>query len=1404
MRNKDAIELLLKDNSWPCILSEKPSFANMCEQWDKFEVKDWKEILGSQPHFANKCNIWKNFNGIDWHDLLYSQPLFIDKCAIEKLSADTWVILLEKYPQLASKCDKWDEITGKYWSRLLQAQPQFFDKCDWNKLDAADWSDLLEAQPQFADKCNLWEQFEGWDWCHLLEEQSQFADKCPWEKLDSVAWRHLLAVQPQLADKCHKWNQFSDKDWVILLAEQPQFADKCDWDKEKKYNWGELDYIDWCTLLKKYPQFADKCDKWDELYDDTCLWIELLKEQPKLADKCNFDKLEASDQAKILQYHPQLEHKCNKLGEIPVWSWIWLLKDQPQFSGKCNKWDEFDGENWSRLLKEQPQFADKCNWNKLDAADWLDLLKAQPQFADKCDEWDEFDAWSWRCLLQKQPQFANKCPFGSFNGDNWVDLLVVLPDFINNCYLDLLTGENWCAILKKQPQLSDKCNWSKFDGKLWVELLHEQPQLADKCQWGKLNGALWVELLNTQPQLAENCDWDKLDGAMWTSLLSTHPEFADKCNWDKLDGDGSNWRLLLSKQPQFADKCDWDNQDVITDKKILEEYKKTLIEFLTDFTKLESNKFNTLSIIKAKNYHEYKLVIDDTAISRCFKQYTKKTQEKEISSGNDLDKSSLWRVRTDLLQDVEKLKADGDTHFNITLSDCISVIECTNCHGKGTETCSHCNGRKVKICHTCDGSGEMEWRTENVPCPRCSHLTNPGWIGSKVCDLCGNKSHYAKKIHYKGQKYAQRVEDSWDILDGNGGSGRLHRYDKKECWTCNGSGEVSCNKCDGTGLVSCDTCGGNGKLETGWKIEQQLIEHKKSTTRIWVEQLPLDLEKAFYEKKISSDISTMSLFKKWYVESCISNGVTLPGKITFSDSENFEVKGFRKKATTRFENALDVCRRAIRSNEHDCFICNERVELYRQPVFTKVLFQYLNQTYCIWFDCNDKNLIYDFSHDGFTSAWNRAKTKLMQNLGSNQKEFSDGVNYLGIIPGNITDEERKNLPNDLFSHTVPLQKRGTKSKILEIKAEEEKTATTSKEEKKKETIFTHKNISETKAVATDKNNTFGEEPFEKLKSRNIYAALAIFLPGVHNLYAGYIARGIIQLLIAVCSLGLGLFFTWPWALFEASCIKTDAKKNLMRPGWLQWIPRSILIIAIIVMVAAIIHDKMKSTETNSTATKIKESLHSLVVEAQHKAPGETTKQASVEDLTSDYTSSYKSKADEYEKISFSESFFFDKIKEKITLKKVLIVFIIFAVVGIIMGCCNIIYLFSGAVDIIISAFLALGTVLTWYFWRDNAINDTEAYCLLGTIGVVFIILSLFTTPGKYWAILFVFPGKVLLSFLGMISILLVFKSCLTFFKEGRKEGGRVFLELLIHAGILFGTGKLICMTTREKVQKRYW
>lgn len=63
------------------------------------------------------------------------------------------------------------------------------------------------------------------------------------------------------------------------------------------------------------------------------------------------------------------------------------------------------------------------------------------------------------------------------------------------------------------------------------------------------------------------------------------------------------------------------------------------------------------------------------------------------------------------------------------------------------------------------------------------------------------------------------------------------------------------------------------------------------------------------------------------------------------------------------------------------------------------------------------------------------------------------------------------------------------------------------------------------------------------KSRVVYIVLAILLGeiGVHNFYAGYVGKGIAQLLVTTLSLGLLFWISWIWSVIEACVITHDAR-----------------------------------------------------------------------------------------------------------------------------------------------------------------------------------------------------------------------------------------------------------------------
>lgn len=61
------------------------------------------------------------------------------------------------------------------------------------------------------------------------------------------------------------------------------------------------------------------------------------------------------------------------------------------------------------------------------------------------------------------------------------------------------------------------------------------------------------------------------------------------------------------------------------------------------------------------------------------------------------------------------------------------------------------------------------------------------------------------------------------------------------------------------------------------------------------------------------------------------------------------------------------------------------------------------------------------------------------------------------------------------------------------------------------------------------------------KSRLTYILLVLFLGawGIHNFYAGYSGKGIIQLLLGITL--VGTFITVPWCVLDMICVKLDGE-----------------------------------------------------------------------------------------------------------------------------------------------------------------------------------------------------------------------------------------------------------------------
>ncbi len=73
-------------------------------------------------------------------------------------------------------------------------------------------------------------------------------------------------------------------------------------------------------------------------------------------------------------------------------------------------------------------------------------------------------------------------------------------------------------------------------------------------------------------------------------------------------------------------------------------------------------------------------------------------------------------------------------------------------------------------------------------------------------------------------------------------------------------------------------------------------------------------------------------------------------------------------------------------------------------------------------------------------------------------------------------------------------------------------------------------------------------PASAAKSHALYVVLALFIGsfGIHNFYVGRSGRGMVQMLITVCSFGLLVWVVWIWSFIDVLTVTTDGDGVALR------------------------------------------------------------------------------------------------------------------------------------------------------------------------------------------------------------------------------------------------------------------
>lgn len=304
--------------------------------------------------------------------------------------------------------------------------------------------------------------------------------------------------------------------------------------------------------------------------------------------------------------------------------------------------------------------------------------------------------------------------------------------------------------------------------------------------------------------------------------------------------------------------------------------------------------------------------------------------------------------------------------------------------------------------------------------------------------------------------------------------------------------QINCPTCGGRGQVKCSICRGRGEVECPSCKGIGHVQHIWNIVQDYIERY----DEHEYKDSGYSDLLERIPEREEIGRENIKSWQCPTGAITNDVTKDIQGNNMESKIAKAITEAVDDIPQGQR-------LIAERADLYKACHYVKLAFEYAGQTYYAWVDYVDNKRIYEFQADGYCASWKRAKKKYYEKRNFFHKLKPGRIDYLKEAPVPLSEGEKAALSNEL----TPLK--GPKSRSAS-------------------------------ASPGQKGN------IEVGKSRNWYILWALIFPGVHNLYAGYKVRGIIQLLLMLT--GMGMLLACPWAFIEAIVVKKDGAGDAMKTG----------------------------------------------------------------------------------------------------------------------------------------------------------------------------------------------------------------------------------------------------------------